>query len=114
MPDRDDDRSGVSPGSPAEFSLLQWRMKEIERRAEADLRSCREQNERECRAIRDQYDREIKAIRDHFEKELRDIGESSEKRFQRIETYMLAPLGILVTLFLGSLVTLLFKGAPTP
>jgi hypothetical protein len=114
MPDRDDDRSGISPGSPAEFSLLQWRMKEIERRAEADLKSCRDQNERDCRAIREQYDREIKAIREHYDKELREIGDSSEKRFQRIETYMLAPLGVLVTLFLGSLVTLLFKGAPMP
>ena len=97
--------------------LLQFRVDQLERKMrehEARMTSINEQHERRCREVVEQFDRRIKEFQETLTRQIKEIEDSGDKRTGRIETFLLSGLGLVATLFIGALFTLLSGSSGVP
>ena len=82
MPIDDNDSEERPPSN--DIGVLRYRVAQLERRV----------------------DKEVKDLREQAERDVKDIRESADKRFARVENFILAVLCLIATSVVGALVTL--------
>lgn len=87
MPDTDPE----DKGSSNDIGILRYRVAQLERRVE----------------------KEVKDLQDQVERELKDIREANDKRFGRVENFILAVLCLIATSVVTALLTFILK-SPSP
>ena len=80
---------------------------------ERQLREARVQAEQRCRDTVAEYDRRIREAAETHAKATKEVEEASDKRISKIETSILTGLGLVATLFVGALFTLIAGGGGT-
>jgi molecular chaperone GrpE (heat shock protein) len=102
-PPRGGVRGGSWQNSP---EYLRERIENLERQ----LREAKSQNETRVREMAADYDRRIREAADVHAKATKEVEEAADKRISKIETSILTGLGLVATLFVGALFTLIAGG----
>ncbi len=105
-PPRGGVRGGSWQNSP---EYLRERIENLERQ----LREAKTQSETRSRELVADYDRRIREAVEVHAKATRDVEETADKRISKIETSILTGLGLVATLFVGALFTLIAGGGGT-
>lgn len=102
MPDRDNPEFGQRPRiDPEAKTLSEWRITQIEKRLDQELRE-----------LRIHIDKSIAESRKYIDDEIKEIRDSTEVRFGKIEKMIYGAFAFVGTPVFGAVVGLFFKGNP--
>ena len=82
-------------------TLSEWRIEQIERRLDSELKD-----------LRMHVDRAISESRKHIDDEIKELREQNDNRFGKIEKFIYGTFVFVGTPIFGAVVGLFFKGSP--
>ena len=102
MPETDPPDFGQRPRAQSDAKTLsEWRIEQIERRLDSELKD-----------LRMHVDRAISESRKHIDDEIKELREQNDTRFSKIEKFIYGTFVFVGTPIFGAVVGLFFKGSP--